>query len=102
MATGINLSIVSQSIKTNTQAAIGWTKNHKVIVAGAATTTALAVAAIAGSILTGGIAAIILGAVFGGASIACGALTRIQYHQDTTREKEIAWANHIIELAQTE
>ena len=83
------LAAASQAVKTNAQAAIGWMGNHKVVVAGV-TATAFAVAAIAGSILTGGTAGIIIGAVLGGASLACaGGAAFINCYKNITNEREL-------------
>jgi len=86
-------AVVSQAVQNNVHTASGWMANHKIVVASTATTTALAVAAIAGSILTGGIAGIVIGAVLGGASLACGTVTGIKCYQDVTHDRELAWAN---------
>jgi hypothetical protein len=55
------------------QTAVNWMGKHKVEIGLAATATILAIGAITASILTGGIAGIIIGSVVGGAALATAA-----------------------------
>ena len=73
------------------QTALNWMGKHKVEIGLAATATILAIGAITASVLTGEIAAIIIGAVVGGAALAIaagsGTYGVVHARQETAKEK---------------